>query len=150
MGQTDLPTQDSFRCISTTCTLDVGPLATLQKWEWKLSGNLMGTKEFDGLLMRTRGIWWELFGNLMRTKGFWLDIDENKRNWIGTVWELDGKSSIHLFKNIINMPWGHVCTTQLAHTPSKNKNKKHPWGHVGAIQLALLTRFILMCLFRVG
>jgi hypothetical protein len=79
MGQTDLPTQDSFRWISTTCTLDVGPLATLQKWERKLSGNLMGTKEFDGLLMRQEefdenclGTWWEqkdFDWILMRTRG---------------------------------------------------------------------------------
>jgi hypothetical protein len=39
-------------------------------WEQKeLDWNLMGTKNFDGLLMGIRGIWRELFGNLMRTKG---------------------------------------------------------------------------------
>jgi hypothetical protein len=30
----------------------------------------MGTKEFYGNLMGTRGILWEFFGNLMRTKGY--------------------------------------------------------------------------------
>jgi hypothetical protein len=44
-----------------------------------------------------------------------LDIDEKKKNLMGTVWELDGKSSTHPFKTIIDIPWGHVCTTKLAH-----------------------------------
>jgi hypothetical protein len=42
----------------------------------------------------------------------------------GIPWELDGKSSTHPFKKIINISWGHVCATQLAH-PFKKK-KKHP------------------------
>jgi len=66
---------------------------------------LLGTwweqNEFDGNLIGTRGIWWELFGNsmgtkvfwleffenLMRTKGYWWVIDGNKRNLMGTWWE---------------------------------------------------------------
>jgi len=89
---------------------------------WELDGNernLMGTKGFWRVTMGTRGTWWELFGNLVRTKGFWWDIAGNKRNLMGTFWELDGKSSPHPFKKIENIPWEHVCTTQLAH-PFKN------------------------------
>jgi hypothetical protein len=41
-------------------------------------------------------------------------IDENKRNLMGIVWELDRKSSPHSFKKIRNIPWGHVGATQLA------------------------------------
>jgi hypothetical protein len=63
---------------------------------------------------------------------------------MGTVWELDEKSSPRPFKKIRNIPWGYVCATQLAHPL---KNKKHPWGHVGSTKLALLTCFILMCFF---
>jgi hypothetical protein len=58
-----------------------------------------------------------------------LHSHENKRilmgTWceqedlMGTFWELDGKSSPHLFKKIRNIHWEHVCTTQLAH-PCKN------------------------------
>jgi hypothetical protein len=69
----------------------------------------------------------------MRTKEFGWDIDGNKRNLMGTVWELDGKSSPNPFKKIRNIPWGHVCATQLAH-PFQKK--------------ALLTCFILTCFFR--
>jgi hypothetical protein len=75
-----------------------------------------------GNLMRTKGFWWELFGNLMRTKGFWWDVDGNKRNLVGTICDLDGKSSPHPFKMIRNIPWGHVCATQLAHLVKKIRN----------------------------
>jgi hypothetical protein len=73
--------------------------------------------------MGTKGIWRELFGNLMRTKGFWWNIDGNRKNLMGAVWgELDGKSSPHPFKKIRNIPWRHVCTTQLAHPLQKIRN----------------------------
>jgi hypothetical protein len=65
-------------------------------------------KDFDGLLMKTRGIWWELFGTWWEQK----DFDKLLK---GTVWELDRKSSPYPFKTIRNAPWGHVCTTQLPH-----------------------------------
>jgi hypothetical protein len=61
----------------------------------------------------------------MRTKEFRWDIDGNKRNLMGTVWERDGKSSPDPFKKIRNIPWGHVCATQLAHPINPKKKKKH-------------------------
>jgi hypothetical protein len=33
---------------------------------------------------------------------------------MGTIWELDRKSSPYPFKKIRNFPWEHGCTTQLA------------------------------------
>jgi hypothetical protein len=45
---------------------------------------------------------------------FW-ELDENKTNLMGTIWELDGKSSPNPFKKIRNIPWEHVCATQLAY-----------------------------------
>jgi hypothetical protein len=41
---------------------------------------------------------------------------------MGTVWEYDGKSSPNPLKKIRNIPWGHVCATQLAHPFKKKKN----------------------------
>jgi hypothetical protein len=62
----------------------------------------------------------------MRTKEFRWDIDVNKKNLMGTVWELDGKSSPHPFKKIRNIPWEHVCATQLAHPFKKLRNNGAP------------------------
>jgi len=45
-------------------------------------------------------------------RNFW-ELDVNKRILMGTFWELDGKSSHPPFKEIRNIPWGHVCNTQL-------------------------------------
>jgi hypothetical protein len=90
-----------------TCLSSIA-MRTKRFW-WELNGNkrnLMGTwweqKDFDELLMGTRGTWWELFANLVRTKGFWWDIDGNKRNLMGTWWEIK--------------------------SPSLQKDKKHPLG----------------------
>jgi hypothetical protein len=73
--------------------------------------------DFDGLLMGTRGIWWELSENLMRTKGVWSVIDGNKKEFDensigtrGTWWEFKTPPQI---KTIRNIHLGHVGTTQL-------------------------------------
>jgi hypothetical protein len=47
-------------------------------------GNLMRTKGFDGLLMGTRGIWWELFGNLMEIQS--PAHLQNKKHPLGACW----------------------------------------------------------------
>jgi hypothetical protein len=61
------------------------------------------------------------------------ELDEDKSILMGTIWELDGKSSPNPFKKIRNIPGGHVCATQLAH-PLKTQET-----------LALPTCFILTC-----
>jgi hypothetical protein len=76
-------------------------------------------KGFDGNLRNLMVIVWEL--------------DEDKSILMGTIWELDGKSSPNPFKKIRNIPGGHVCATQLAH-PLKTQET-----------LALPTCFILTC-----
>jgi hypothetical protein len=60
-----------------------------------LDGNCSGTwweqKDIDGLLMGTRGIWWEFFGNMMRTKGFWWEQEELVGTCLGTWWEINSQ-----------------------------------------------------------
>jgi hypothetical protein len=120
-------------------------------------------KDIDGLLMGTRGIWWELFGSLMGakriwwklfweqkdfdwllmgTRGIWWELFGNLMRTKGFWWEIKPPPLQKDFKNPFAF-WGHVCATQLAHPFKKNKN--HPWRQGGATQLALLTCFILMC-----
>jgi hypothetical protein len=47
----------------------------------------------------------------MKTNGFCWDVDGNKRNLRGTIWELDGKSSPHPFKMIRNIRCGPCVHT---------------------------------------
>ncbi len=62
---------------------------------WWEQRNLIKTWWEQGILM---GYWWEqeeFDKNYLGTKGFWWDISGNKRNSMGSVWELDGASPTH-------------------------------------------------------
>ncbi len=61
---------------------------------WELFGNLVGTKGYwwDGLLIGTRGIWWEFLGT-------WWEQEEFDENF----WELDGnnRNLMRIFGNLM-------------------------------------------------
>jgi hypothetical protein len=81
-------------------------------------------KKFDGLLMGTRGIWWELFGfffmSINDTKGFWWEQEEFDGNYLGTWWEIKHppfqKDNKHPLRACLRNPIGSPV----------RKNKKHP------------------------
>ncbi len=78
----------------------------------------------SSIAMGTKGIWWKIDENNRNFMGILWKLDENKRilmgywweqeefdcNCLGTWWEIT-----HPFEKIINIPWGHVCATWLAH-----------------------------------
>ncbi len=92
----------------------------LMSYWWECLGTWWEQKNFDEILVGTRGIRWVLFGNLMGNH---------------PPLQIDNK---HPLGGCLHHPIGSPL----------QKNRKHPWGHVGATQLALLTCFILMCFFR--
>jgi hypothetical protein len=53
--------------------------------------------------------------------GFFGELDENKTNLMGTIWELDGKSSPNPFKKIRNISLGGMFAPPNWLNPSKNK-----------------------------
>jgi hypothetical protein len=95
-----------------------------EEFDWNYLRTWWEQKDFDGLLMGTRGIWLEPFENLMRTKGFWWEQEESDRNCLRTWWEqkdVDG-----LLMGTRGIWWEQWIGIEPAH-PLK-KTKKHPMG----------------------